>query len=276
MKVKLFGTVLLCAVLLLSGAACGGAAPAPTPTPTPTPVEMSAEEIVDAALAAGAELDTCQFDMDMEMTAIGGMAPGTMAIHATGAIDEPNRKMHIDMAMLMSMTGLGDMEASMEMYLVGDWVYMRMEMYGEEMWMKTPMTEELWEEQDISSQQLDFLEDFVGVELLGTETVDGIECYKLDVTPDLEKLWDWAQMQGGIEELEPGADLEEIITDLSITEWIATDTYFPVKAVIEMTMTIESETIDMAITITMYDFNEPVTIVLPPEAADAVEVPSFD
>ncbi|TET40536.1 MAG: hypothetical protein E3J65_00905 [Dehalococcoidia bacterium] len=267
MKAKTLVVVLLLAVLLLSGSACDGGE-APTSTPTPTS-ELSAEQIMEAV--AEAEIETYRFDMYMSMTMVGEM-PGTVTMDVTGAIDEQNREMYMDMQLSMSMPE--PMETGMEIYIVGDWIYMGVEMPGEPaMWMKMTMTEYMWEELDITSQQLDLLMDFVEVELLGTETVGGVECYKLRVTPDMGKLWEWAQMQGGMEELDPALDLEDIISDFSITEWVAKDTYFTTKAVIDITMTIESDTIDMTMTMLMYGFNEPVSIELPPEAADAVEVP---
>jgi hypothetical protein len=70
---------------------------------------------------------------------------------------------------------------------------------------------------------------------------------------------------------------------MSITEWLAVDTYLPAK--MEMTILIEmneedfgSSTegyeqmiIDMVMTVKYSGYNQPVTIVLPPEAANAAE-----
>jgi len=169
------------------------------------------------------------------------------------------------------------------MYLVGDWMYMKMEMPGlppEIMgtWFKMQMTDvelgDLWEQQNIAGQQFDLLADFTDVELLGTEMVNGVECYKLQVTPDIETLWAWAQMQEGMEGLDPGLDPEEVITDFSYVLWVAKDTYFTVKTVVEMTMTVEGESMGMAVTVLVFDINEPVTIELPPEAEAAEELPT--
>ena len=91
----------------------------------------------------------------------------------------------------------------MEMYVLDGWVYMKMAapdvpspMSG---WMKFQVPAGYWEDQDVAAQQLDLLESTFEVELLGTDVVDGIECYKLRVTPDLEKLRAWAQRRIGME-----------------------------------------------------------------------------
>ena len=68
-------------------------------------------------------------------------------------------------------------------------------------------------------------------------------------------------------------------------EWIAKDTYLLVKAEIEIAMEVDPEAMgipggdgeiamDMTISMLVYDYNEPVSIELPPGAEDAVEMPS--
>lgn len=257
------------------------------------PPGVTVEGIVEDAIAADAELDTCQFDLDMTMdmrvTMMGETVEGTMTMDAEGAIDELNEKMYMDMVMIMKMTGEPDTDMSMERYIVDDWMYMSMTVPGEPTgWTKAPMGVGDWEKQDIAYQQIDWLLD-AEVEFLRSETVDGTECYVLKVTPDLEKLWALIQLvAGGDEELPPGLDFGEMITDLSLEQWVAKDTYFTLKSTIDMTMTLSPETMglppelgefemtyDIAMTVLIYDINEPVTIELPPEAEDAVEVPEL-
>ncbi len=244
---------------------------------------ISAEEIAEAAILAEAEFNTYQFDVDYEITMeIPGETPVTTTMDMNGAFDFANEKMHMDMQMTMS-TPPETVQMSIEMYLVGDWMYMKMEMPGlppEIMgtWFKVRMSEleleDLWEQQDIAGQQFDLLVGFSEVEFLGTEMVNGVECYKLQVTPDIETLWAWAQIQEGTEGLDPGLDPEEVITDFSYVLWVAKDTYFTVKTVVEMTMTVEGESMGMAVTVLVFDINEPVTIELPPEAEAAEELPT--
>ena len=233
---------------------------------------MSAEEIAVAAIEAmSSGFNTYQFDMDMEMTTTEEISMN-MTVGASGAVDMEAMKMFMDMAMGMEMIGLS-IQVDMEMYLIDDWMYVKAEMLGmPPEWEKTQAPEGYHDQIVIADQQLDLLPDFVGVELLGTETVNGVECYKLQVTPDMESLWAWAQMQEGTEELED-LDLEEVLTDYSYIEWIATDTYFIVKSIVEMTMAVDLTTLSMTVTTSMDHINEPVTIELPPEAEAAIEVP---
>ena len=274
MKARKLIVFALLAILLLSTWACE----APVGTSTTTGVPSG--QIAEALRAAGTGIDTYQtyqFDADMDMTITGEMY-ATVTMQMNGAVDEADRKMHVDMQMSMLMPE--PMEMGMEMYLAGGWVYMKMEIpdMPPEMstWMKVQMPEDYWEQLDIGSQQLDLLTDFVEVELLGTEMASGVECYKLRVTPDIGKLWAWVQMQAGMEELELdldlGFDFEDVVTDFAILQWVATDTYFPLKSIVDMTMTIEAETIDMDMTMLMHDINQPVKIELPTAAQEAEEV----
>ena len=268
MRIKTLGVSFLCAVLLIAGVACketggstggGGAQP-------PNGGGMTASEIMDAAMAAAeTEFDTYRFIMTMVMTVMGE----EVTMDATGAVDEVNQEMYMNMD--MDMGELGTMTS--DAYIVDDWMYMRMEMLGIDTgWIKTQLTEDMWEQQDLSGQQLDLLAEFATVELLGTETVSGIECYKVSVVPDMNKLWDWAMAQEGMDGIDMGYDVEEMIDDFTIIVWIAKDTYYSVKTYIDMTMTIEGETTTMTMTMTLYGFNNPVYISLPAEAQDAVEM----
>ena len=285
MKTKILAVVLLLAVLSMSGSACGGGGP-----------EMSAEEIEikDEAIVAGAELDTYQLDgdmtMNMWMTIEGEIFVASMAVDMEGAVDKSNEEMYVDMDIVMKMTGEEDIEMSMGTYMVDDWIYVGMDMFGTDMmWWKTHMEAGDWYEHDIVTQQLDILSD-VEVELVGTDTVDGTECYVLDVMPDIEELWSMMEFMGAEEGLPPELNLEDVITDYAVRQWVAKDTYITLKTTENLKMVFTPEsfgippelvgefdvTADMAIVITLHHINEPVTIELPLEAEDSVEVFSFD
>jgi len=123
--------------------------------------------------------------------------------------------------------------------------------------------------------------------LLGSDKVDGTECYVLAVTPSLEKLWAMVQMGGAAEQFPPGLDLEQLVTGFSVRQWVAKDTFFTRKASISMTMVLTPEslgvppeqaedfdgTANIAMTFFMHHINQPVTITLPPGAEEAEEVP---
>ncbi|MDY6916995.1 MAG: DUF6612 family protein [Chloroflexota bacterium] len=292
MKTQRFLVFLTVIALMLAAAACDTSAPADaTPTPTSSPSsEMSAEQIADQAVAASAEVDTCQFDMDMTMdmsfTEAGETYEIPFTVTSEGAVDKPNAKLFTASAMAMEIPGEGTMELSIQTYIVDRWMYLGMEMPGVPLvWVKSPMETQDWEGMDVVSGQMDLLLD-VEVDLVGTEAVDGTECYVLEIVPDMDSLWALVEMAGGDEGLPSDLDPEELITDVSVTQWVAQDTFFTRKTAIDLTMALTPEalgvsseeagdfdgTAELALVTTMHHINQPVTIELPPEAEQAAEM----
>jgi hypothetical protein len=237
-----------------------------------TAITGSAYQIAASVQAASEQMHSFQLDAQMDM----GDGMVTYGMHT--AIDEINGKMYIDFSMVTLMPEPFTVQG--EMYIIEDCAYMNFEMPLEMSGWSKFCAPGLLEQEAITTTQIDFLAQFADVDLLGTETVDGVECYKLQVVPDMGSIWEWTLGQPGMEDMagdfEGMEDLmEDMISDLSIVEWIAKDTYFPVKFVMEMTVTSEEGSIDMTMTGLVHHINEPMSIELPPEAADAVEMPIY-
>jgi len=266
-------TVSLALVMVLSLAACAK--------------EPSAQEIVDGVIESLDDIRTYQFDMDMTLNiageAEGEVFEGTMAIDSSGASDFENRQMRMDVTINVAVPGEDEIEMAMEMYLIGDMMYTMMEIpeMGP-MWMKSEMPEEYWEEMSQVEPQMELLE-VAQVEVIGSERVGGIDCYVLEVSPDLEQLWQIVMQQAEMVGVMPDVTeefLQEIFRSFSVKQWVAKDTYFMTKAEIDMAVELTPEamgfpeeegilTMDIAMVLLAYDYNQPVSIELPPEAEEA-------
>jgi hypothetical protein len=129
--------------------------------------------------------------------------------------------------------GAGKQDISMGMYIVNGWMYMRIGLpQGGEQWMKMKLNNELWTAQNQLSQQIEFLKTAIEVTLLGSEKVDGVDCYVLQIKPNMEALTKWVlsqqQQQSGIGGIDLSKlDLAKLFKTISIKEWIAKDTYPP-------------------------------------------------
>lgn len=126
------------------------------------------------------------------------------------------------------------------------------------------------------------------VKVLASETIEGIHCYVLQLMPDMEQLWQTVMQQAQVagEEILPEVDetfLEEVFHSLSVKQWIAKDTYFLTKAEIDMAMELTPEAMgypeeegemamDISISLLAYNYNQSISIELPPEAEGATEV----
>lgn len=253
------------------------------------------DQIITEAKSAMEDIETYQFDMDMVMLMdmIGGDFPGeiTMDVSGTGAINNVDKKMKLimTMTMAMEMSGLGEQTMEQESYFVEEWMYTKASIGGTDIgWIKMEMPEGMWETQNQLDQQVEFLTgDLSMVTLLGSEKVAGVDCYVFEVTPDMVDLVNYLSQQQGMEGL--ALDLTSLITaikEFSIKEWVAKDSYLCMKSsnqiLMEMTPELvgaspedfEKMTMDMDIDMTFHSYNEPVSIVLPPEAQDAEEIPT--
>lgn len=252
----------------------------------------SAQEIVSYAVDSLDDIKTSQFEMNMTM-AMAGEAEGetfeaTMVMDSNGTLDLENGRMGMDITMNVATPGEDKIEMAVATYLLDDFVYMMMDLpeVGP-MWMKLEMPEVAWEEMNQVESQIGLLE-ASQVKIIGSETIDGIDCYVLQLTPDMEQLWQVVMQQAEVagEEIVdiPGEFLEEVFRSSSVKQWIAKDTYFLTKAQIDMVAELTPEalgspqeeglvTMEIALDLLFYNYNQSVSIVLPPEAVEAIEVP---
>jgi hypothetical protein len=281
-------------VTLLSFTACGGETQEEESLP-------SAQEVVDGVVDSMTNTTSYQFEMGMTVDMTGEAEGETfdmnMDMDGSGVIDLEANDMMMDMSMNMAVPGEDEIDMDMAMYLVEGMLYMKMTnpiLGGPPMWMKFEVPEEALDEMsaEINQTQL-YLEMFETgqVEVTGSATVDGIDCYVVEIIPDIEQLWqlamDQMQLAGQVPADITDIGIEsfpEILKSFSVKYWIAKDTYYIAKADMDMALEITPEAVgypeeegivnmDMKISMLMYDYNQPVDIILPPEAENAAEVP---
>ena len=250
------------------------------------------EQIVADVLAANAEVDTCKFDMEM-LTTIeidGGSEPGeaTMVAGGTGIIDNASREMYMTINMIIDVPEQGEQNMLMENYFVDGWMYARMSIpqMGEQ-WMKMKMPEEMWGTENKIAQNVELLKTAKEVNFKGSENVNGIECYVVEVVPGTDAL---IKMMSQVQMPEMGDvdvsdfNLANLLKEMSIKEWIAKDSYLFVKTENRMFVQIlpgdvgateedfKKMTEDIDMQMTFYDYNEAVSIELPQEAFEAPQM----
>jgi len=247
------------------------------------------DQIIADAVAAS--YDTVSFDMDfpMTITAEGGSDPGTMTADTsgTGAIDTISQAMRMTLTMAIGAPGTESQNVSAEIYVVEGWMYTGVSVTDEGMqWAKMALTEPLWQQQDQVGQYAELLATAVEVKYKGTETVNGVECYVFELEPDMDTLGDLlvtVTSSLGLVNLS-GLDLAALYQELSVKEWLAKDSHLLQRTEIEIVMEISPEdvgatsddfekmTMDIGMTMRFYAYDQPFTVVLPPEALAAEEV----
>ena len=167
--------------------------------------------------------------------------------------------------------------AAMEEYLLNDTFYLKME--GNWTALRLPGVAEAWSLQNTMNQQVDML-NHSNLTLLGSEIVDGQDCYKLLVDMDTVSFADQLAKQTGFSSLFSNMSLQAYY-------WITKDTHLLKKTEVWESFIVnprslglpanESENLEMSVdtTITMLfeGFNESIRIELPWEARKAEPFP---
>jgi len=237
------------------------------------------------------QYDTLRLDMDMATTVeiIGGSDAGkmTMTGDGTGVMDMVNRAMQMTMNMSVDIPEMGTQTMISKVYLVGGWMYTGVEIpeFGEQ-WFKQEAIPGMWEQQNQVEQQIEFLKTAVEVKSLPDQAVDGTDCYVFEVVPSMEALGDLLAQQSSSMSMDfSQMDLANLFEEMVVKEWIAKDSYQVAKSEVYMRMQMRPEDVgataadfdkmvmDINMTIRLYDYNQPVSIVLPDAALDASEMP---
>ncbi|MGD9118335.1 MAG: hypothetical protein PVJ08_06340 [Dehalococcoidia bacterium] len=272
--------VSLLLVMALSFIACGGGEFPP------------AQEIIDGAVQALDDIQTYEFEMDIAMN-MGAESEGetmemTMEADYGGALDLDNQQMRLDMDLNIEMTGEEDTAGTIELYLIDGNGYSMADVPGvDPVWEKEEVSQTDWEAvlevMMLAEPQLELLE-ASEVDVIGSESVKGVDCYVLRLTPDMEQLWATAGQQAALGFTEEmgwpsfsAEVLEQASYNFSVKQWIAKDTYYLMKVDIDMDLELTAEamgmpeeegvaTIAIVLKILAYNYNQPVSIELPPEA----------
>jgi len=252
------------------------------------------QEEIDQIIASAttSQFDTVSFamHMPMEVSVTSGSATASMSVTldiTNGVMDVANEEIYYETDMLMDVPLTGEQEVAGDVYIVDGWMYTRTDFFGlGEQWVKMEANEETWQQQDPLSGQLEFLAAAVEVNYLRTETVNGVECYLFEVVPDMEALGELlTEETAGMGMMDFSQfDLAEFYTDLSVIEWIAIDSSLLMRVEIHLALEMSaseaglgegevgSMTTEVLMVVNFYDYNEPVSIELPPEALEAEEM----
>lgn len=304
---KILLPLFLISILLLSFTGCPEKEPVqekPEPAseimePSPEEVEPSVEELkqmVADSIAAVANAETYKFDrcVHSDLHTI-WLKDGRETYSSTSnetARGMVNIASH-EMQMTMLTVGIMDMkekhryqELTSEYYVFNDWSYRKdswfingIEAYPEwaNKWSKRSLTADEWEEktEDLISvyYNLQLGADMAGIDFLGYKELDGTEGYVLEITPTDEALHEWMQEEWKFR-------MEDDLKSLSYVLWLAKDDPLMMKLDLNLHVedffpegspekALERTLEDINIELLLYDFNKPLSIQVPQEAAEA-------
>jgi hypothetical protein len=255
--------------------------------------EADIQKTVEEIVTTNYEVETSTFDLSMEATIdVEGGEDVSVALvgTGTGVTDSVNRQMHMVMNMTVSTPEQDTIDMPVEYFLVDGWMYMKVAVpEQEEQWLKMEMPDDMWEKQNQAQQQIEMLQTAEEVNFLGIEEVDGVECYVVEIIPDLAALQQMiSQVQGQMSQFGDidlsAMDLGRMLKQVSVTQYVAMDSYLFMRTDQHMVMEITPEamglpddefdriTEDITTVLLFSDYNEPVTIQMPQGALAAVQM----
>jgi hypothetical protein len=165
-------------------------------------------------------------------------------------------------------------------------------------WEKSRLTDDTWTVESQISYYIELLKTASQANLLGSENIDGVDCYILTLTPSTNAIVDWVISQGqpagpaiGVM-FGGGISVEraDAYQGGSVKLWIDKDSYLPLKAEINAVFdgfvgggahpatgepyvpTTGHVNSSFDAQVTFSDYNQPVSIQLPQDALNAQEV----
>lgn len=263
--------------------------------------EISPREISSNAINNSTTVNTTKWTSTFikagEVT--GGSNPGnfTMLINDAGSMNLLTREIQMTSNGSMDTPGVkGNQSVPVDVYVIDGWQYVKTNVPGEGyQWFKQKFSDDAWTSEYQVNPIAELLKAAHNITKLGDEKVDGVDCYIIQFTPDMNATVksDLATELGGFVMQALSAffdfnnlDLGKMVKSYSVKEWITKDGYLPVKAYSEIsvkilpqdlgntTVDMDKMTINISAQIKYYDYNKPVVIQLPPEAQNAKEWPS--
>lgn len=254
--------------------------------------ELIASTLQSLVINSSANLESYRFSLEMEQRIdLVNLTSGDSQKLLTrsfgfGMANMTDRALKLSMASLTYAKGDEDNTSAigLEEYLINDTLYLKVE--GNWTAMKMPGVADAWSAQNTMTQQLEMFNQS-RLSLIGSEMVDGVDCYKVRAEMDMSTVAD--QLAGEVSSLVPvpGMNYTELFRNMrmDVNYWITKDTHLLKKTDVTEVFVVTpqslglpaNESMEMRIisevSMLFENFNETVNIKLPAEAKMAPPFP---
>lgn len=247
--------------------------------------ELIQQKLLEANSNIRSYTANIKVDMFMGITTEGELSDTTMNVTSTvdsvAKADVENKRMEMKGTVRANAMGFRT-ETDLETYIVDGYSYNKV--MGT--WTKTEADENYWSQQDKISESIELIKSGE-IELLGEETLNGVQYYKVEIRPNLQELVRMTMEKYQMNEMyDDSLDFGDMLKEFSSILWINKDTFVIEKTVTSMRMVMTPEnmggqaadldfgSMDMIINTEniMHGINEPVEIGLPSGAEKAAEI----
>jgi hypothetical protein len=263
-------------------------------------VEIKADDqaIVTQVLDASQEIKSCTFNMTMNINAsiwcVDASKEMRMKLDGVFDVDNVMKKMKVVINITMDELGASLEKTTMELYILGNKQYTNIYQPGATSdWQVEELSLSDWENMQFWEHHVNLLQKSEII-LSGTERVNGIDCYAMQLSPDTAEFLNMILVEQRLGQQFSEEELD-ILTkalssyflsfmDFSAKEWIDRATYLPRKTEMSMDIYIgPDEFIELGlivlagyefstetnINLTVLSYNEPLSIALPSGARQA-------
>jgi len=261
--------------------------------------DFNATELKQMMIDSAKVLDTYRFTMNIEqkMDYINYSSNETNATkveissHGEGAVNLSGRKLFVSTSNEVVPVSDPEMPSQTEeskTYIINDTMYMLIQ--GNWTKLSLPNADLIWSQQNMVENQVAMMNSSV-VTLLGSEKLDGDDCYMIEVVPEMSTFSSLLSEQLGSSMPVAFMNMSKLFneSDLAWTAWITKDGHFVKKSDITMAMTLTPDILGLPVevvgdfemnietkaTMAYADFNEDVSIELPEEALGASPLPLY-
>jgi len=251
--------------------------------------ELTTNEIQSSLIQANSGMSTYTIDMKMtmDMNMITGTSDNPVSIRyditTNGDIDRTNKEMALKGTVKSEIAGMTP-QMNTETYLVDNYLYTN----NQDSWIKMKFEDDTWAQQDKMDEMTEMIESG-NIERMEDESLNGNSYYVIKINPDLEKAAKHALNQQRTTSINPNINYKDLIEDYSSTVWVNKKTFIIEKSRTEIRMVMSAEDIDAdnalgtksmeiasVIELSISNINEPVTIILPEEAQNAIDIADME
>jgi hypothetical protein len=241
---------------------------------------LTDQQIVSKIIDTSNNVKSFKFGMDLSENM------GNMNVKETGiaSVNSITQELLMNTTLVIDSPPGGTQTDTMDEYLTGGYLYIKDNTTGTDYWTKIKVDESRWTAEDQLAQLTEFLQSATSIARIDDETVNGLDCYVFQITPDMAEVLKWIQSQSQstneLQNLNP-----DVFKSTTFKVWIDKKSLLPQKENIDLTMEItpsditgttttpnDAITLTMSGDITYTDYNIPVTIELPTAAQNAVEI----
>ncbi len=257
--------------------------------------DLNASELKAMLVESSANLQSYRFLMDMDQTTElvnlsspqGESQKIASRSFGAGAVNMTKRALKLVMASVILPEGdEGNATAmAIDEYLINDTIYVRLD--GNWTSLRIPFSVDMWSQQNTIEQQVEMLNSS-NVTLLGSEVVEGLDCYKLTADIDMQSFASQLSQNNSYLPLTP-INFSSLFNNatLEVYYWITKDTRLLKKSEVIENFVISPESLGVEpkgpenvemrvyadVSMIFDGFNESINIALPAEARMAEMLP---